>query len=503
MFRVLPEILAAPTRAAGNAALAKWITSLGAVGECKPCAALDTSSLHQPPDLKWIQDDSRLGADLSRLLRTVHANRPGTATQFYVSLMAGVGNPVFSAELPYGSVKLPDAGFQLLAVYRFWNIVQYWFPYRDVIGGSWDAVLPDAIVKTSTARTVPDYHRQLIALIAKVHDTHANLWSSLAARPPVGACQLPVTVRFVEGRSVVTRGGGDLATGDVITALDGVPVETLVREWSPYYAASNEPTRLRDIARSMTRGACGDAAVGVSRPGGDLTLKTARVAAPATPAPPFNDLPGDTFRRLSNDVAYLKLSTIQAADVPRHIEAAAGTKGLIVDIRNYPSAFVVFALGQLLVSDQMPFARFTIGDLMNPGAFHWGATVSLKPATPRYAGKVVILLDEVSQSQAEYTAMALRVAPGARVVGSTTAGADGNVSAVPLPGGVQSMISGIGVFYPDRRPTQRIGILPDVEVRPTVAGLRAGRDEVLEAGIREIVGPGVPLGDIQKMIAGK
>jgi hypothetical protein len=51
-------------------------------------------------------------------------------------------------------------------------------------------------------------------------------------------------------------------------------------------------------------------------------------------------------------------------------------------------------------------------------------------------------------------------------------------------------------------PTQRVGIVPDIDVKPTVAGIRAGRDEVLEAGIREILGPGVPLSDIQKLIAG-
>jgi C-terminal processing protease CtpA/Prc len=79
--------------------------------------------------------------------------------------------------------------------------------------------------------------------------------------------------------------------------------------------------------------------------------------------------------------------------------------------------------------------------------------------------------------------MALRAAPGAIVAGSTTAGADGNVSIVPLPGGAMTNITGIGVFYPDRSPTQRTGILPDLEVRPTIAGIREGRDEVLEAAV--------------------
>ena len=111
----------------------------------------------------------------------------------------------------------------------------------------------------------------------------------------------------------------------------------------------------------------------------------------------------------------------------------------------------------------------------------------------------MILVDESSMSQAEYTAMAFRAAQGAVVVGSTTAGADGNVSPFALPGGVRTMISGIGVFYPDKTPTQRIGIVPNVEVRPTIAGIRAGRDEVLEEALRQILGTTVPAAEIEKI----
>jgi C-terminal processing protease CtpA/Prc len=61
------------------------------------------------------------------------------------------------------------------------------------------------------------------------------------------------------------------------------------------------------------------------------------------------------------------------------------------------------------------------------------------------------------------------------------------------------MISGIGVFYPDKRPTQRVGIVPDVEVQPTIAGIRAGRDEVLEEALRQILGRQMPADQIERM----
>jgi C-terminal processing protease CtpA/Prc len=80
--------------------------------------------------------------------------------------------------------------------------------------------------------------------------------------------------------------------------------------------------------------------------------------------------------------------------------------------------------------------------------------------------------------------MALRTAPDVTIIGSQTAGADGNVSLIRLPGGISTYFSGLGVFYPDGRPTQRIGIVPDIVVQPTLRGLREGRDEVLEAALQ-------------------
>lgn len=86
--------------------------------------------------------------------------------------------------------------------------------------------------------------------------------------------------------------------------------------------------------------------------------------------------------------------------------------------------------------------------------------------------------------------MALRAAPRAKVVGSTTAGTYGNVSRLSLPAGMWTFISGLGVYYPDKRPTQRVGIVPDVTVRNTVDGIRRGGDEVLEAALKLIHVPG-------------
>ena len=493
LLRVMPRMLAAPDRAEGDAVLRKWIAGLGTLGDCDPCAVPAQGELHLRPALQWLDDASLLGAGLRADLRHIYLHRPASASQFYLRLDAQVGNPVFEHEIAYEKIALPDAGFQLLALFRFWNIIEYWAPYRDLTGENWDDVLRQSLPRIALARDRASYQLEMMAVIARLHDTHTNLWSSLHVRPPVGQCHLPVKLRFI-GTSAVVVGYREadaeaatrLQVGDVIDRVDGVPVAQLVAAWRPYYAASNEAARLRDMAGKLTTGACGETRLQVRRAQQEIELVAQRVPARRQAGPDTHDREGETFQRLGDDIAYLKLSSLKRADVAAHMAAAAGSRGLIIDLRNYPREFVVFALGSYLVDRPTAFARFTKGDLGNPGAFHWTKPVALYPQALRYAGKVMLLVDEVSQSQAEYTAMALRVAPRAKVVGSTTAGADGNISTFALPGGLSTLISGIGVFYPDRRPTQRVGILPDIEVRPTLAGIRAGRDEVLEAAIAEI-----------------
>src|SRR6185503_19896707 len=135
-----------------------------------------------------------------------------------------------------------------------------WFPYRDLLPEDWDRVLIDALPKVALANSSEAYQLALMELIARVHDSHANLWSSLKVRPPTGACQLPVNVRFIEGRPVISSYAGKtgetsgMKPGDIIAELDGVAIAKLIEGWKRYYAASNESTRLRDIAFQMTRG---------------------------------------------------------------------------------------------------------------------------------------------------------------------------------------------------------------------------------------------------------
>ena len=79
--------------------------------------------------------------------------------------------------------------------------------------------------------------------------------------------------------------------------------------------------------------------------------------------------------------------------------------------------------------------------------------------------------------------MAFQTADNVITVGNQTAGADGDVVVFEYMGGYRTAISGNGILYPDGSETQRKGIKIDIEVKPTINGLKQGRDEVLEQAI--------------------
>ena len=485
LIRMVPKVLAAKGPAERNAALLAWLQGMGGLNDCAAHAPLDVKNLVLQPDLAWTRDAKHLGSALSAALAAVYACRP-TGEQFYMGQGKDAANPVLLHELNYDKLTVPDAGFQLLTLARWWNELEWWYPDRALLPDL-HATLRRYVRPMMLAKTKDSFTLETIKLIGEARDTHANLWGSLGVRPPVGVCHVPVVLRPVGGEMVVwTANGEALQRGDVLETIDGKAMAQLIQQWAPFYDDSNEAARQRDMAAMATNGACGPVTLGVRRGGAAVTVTAQRVADQFAFAK--HDLGGETFQLLSKDVAYLQLSSVKIKDVGSYVEQAKGTRGLIIDVRNYPSEFVVFALGQLLVNTPRDFVKITSVDLANPGAFSVTFTGRLEPRSPHYAGRVVLLVDEQTQSQAEYTTMALRTAPGALVVGSQTAGADGNVSNVPLPFGMRSLFSGLGILTPEGGQTQQVGIALDIEAVPTVAGIADSRDEVLEAGVRAVLG---------------
>jgi len=168
------------------------------------------------------------------------------------------------------------------------------------------------------------------------------------------------------------------------------------------------------------------------------------------------------------------------------METYKNAKGMVFDLRGYNDDGSLLKVFDYLLRKPEHFGIKTQADFSQPGKFCFVDNIidkaykfAGKNNPDSYKGQVVVLINEHTQSSEELWAMIFKKVPGVIFVGSQTAGADGNKTAIKLTDGNKLIFSGLGIYYPDGGETQRIGIKPDVIVRPTIESIRNKEDLLL------------------------
>ncbi|THU38372.1 peptidase S41 [Niastella caeni] len=492
LFRVLPKIIQCDTDKKRNEILHTWISQLGKVITEK-ITLPDSSLVKMYPDIQWIDDKVVLGDQLSALLNDIK-NASREKTGYYLGI-GNVGNADLKNEKRYSEIPFPDAGFRLLTLYRYWNIIQYLFPYKYLIEENWNTILKEFVPTFLNANNELDYKLATLALIARVHDTHATIRSNDKVLEKYhGNYAAPLEISFVENKAVVTdyldrefNSQKGFQKGDIVISINGKSTDSIVKERLPYTPASNYPTQLRDMAIHLLR--TSDTVMNITYKRAN-TINTVTITCyPVGKLKLYKKFQKkDTcFRYVTSDIVYIFPSTIQKDNWQKMMPELLKTKGMIIDMRSYMDDKIFYEFIKYLMHEPRKFARFTTNYTKIPGLFVFDKYAAVGTKNHEYyKGHIVILVNENTQSSGEYKSMALRATPHATVVGSTTAAADGNVSRFYLPGGIFTSISGIGVYYPDSRETQRVGIIPDYAVQPTIQGIIQNRDELVEKAVEVI-----------------
>jgi hypothetical protein len=486
LFRILPKILESNNSQERDKILVSWIKSLGKISKGKKTKTTN-EKIKIKPDYSWI-NSLNTDIELVSILNEIK-NAERTEKHYYISLNPA-GNPDFRNENPYAKMKYPDPGYRLLSLYRYWNIIHYFFPYKNLIEENWNDVLKEFIPKFINASDSIQYRLAVLSLIERVHDSHANIWGQDSILNVYkGVKTIPVDLKFIENKAVIVRSydslwfeKSGLKIGDIIETINNVSVDNIVKERLPLTPASNLPTKLRNLAGDLLKTNEDILNIGFVRNGIKSNIQTSSI--PNEKLYSLFRKKDTCFKLLSSDIAYFNPGYISRGTIHKLIPKIMKSRGLVIDFRSYPSDFIVFSMGWYLFPKQTKFVKFSEGSIITPGLFYMAKDLKVgRDTKDYYKGKIIILVDETTQSSAEYHVMAFRAAPKAKVLGSTTAGADGNVSSFFLPGGIYTMISGIGIYYPDGKETQRVGIMPDIEMRPTIKGVAEGRDELLEKAI--------------------
>ena len=503
LFRLLLTYLKAIDNKQRDEILIKWINQYGKIPKCKTCQETPDSA-YIKPDLLWIENGG-ISLKLKDILNKIYLNRNQNGN-YYINIDNSGNYSLFTNERAYENMNFPDAGFRLLALYRYWNIIHYFFPYKYLTDKDWNTVLHEYIPYFLATINEQEYRLTSTRLITEICDSHAELPEKVAGYSKIDL-QVPAYVQFIEDKLVVLDyyfEDAKLKKGDIITHVNGKSVEAIVDSIKKYIPASNDAVKLRGMKSEILHFNTSSSVSFDSNLNPYVSINyisnadiyeqkniflddryTWRRKEPRQ----FNksdDTQG--YRFIDKDIGYISNKTVKDDDIPAIKIAFVNTKGIIIDLRDYNAdALLAKSLAPWFVSDTKPFVMSTYVNVNNPGEFTFQHTQVIgKREQDTYRGKLVVIVNEDTQSNSEYKAMAFRVGDNTTIIGSQTAGADGPVEKIILPGGLETRITSVGMYYPDGSGTQRVGIIPDIEVKPTIKGVLEGRDELLEKAIEII-----------------
>ena len=404
---------------------------------------------------------------------------------------------------PYAEMTFPNTEYRLLALFRYWNVINYFFPYKHLIGESWETVLPRYIPKFEANKDATDYQLTVRELITEMHDSHGGVRNANAASEKFGTYVPPVLLNYIESKSVVTKVLNDklpIKVGDVVLAVEGEPVEKK-REYLARYTAASTPQWLMrgvnarlllgpkdSVVKLKVQGIGGETRdIELPRSESILDPKWAGLMERSTPV----------MQVLPSGYGYVDLDRLQAGEVDKMFETIKATPAVIFDMRGYPNGTAWSIAPRLTNKGNVVAALFSrpileATDLTN-SELAASASYSFSQRLPDpqgdvYKGKVVVLINEDAISQAEHTCLFFEAATDVTFIGTPTAGANGDVTFMVLPGNLTVSFSGHDVRHADGRQLQRVGIQPTIKVAPTIRGLVDGRDEILEAAVKFLQG---------------
>jgi len=394
------------------------------------------------------------------------------------------------AEKTYPEMTYPDRDYRLLALFRFWNIIDRFYPYKELMDQPWDKTLLEFLPKMEGAKDASEYALTVAELLTRIQDSHGTISSPLYSQYK-GTFSPAVQVTFIEGRSVITRlkdpsvKEKGIEVGDVVLTVDGEKAE-------------DRRVRLKRVTPASTIGRLealvdmfllagkeeNPAKLSIQKASGK-TVDVELPRKPQTPAmPEASTLPPYTV--LPNGFGYIDLGRIVDSDVDSALEKIRSTPGLIMDMRGYPIGGT-WLLASRMAKTKKPFSILEFPEYSgDTGIF--SRRQELQYVTPApdhfdYKGKIVVLIHGSTQSAAEHTCLLLETVADVTFLGSPTSGADGNITYTYLPGHIAVSFSGMGVSHADGGQLQRKGIQPHIRVEPTIEGIRQGRDEVLERAV--------------------
>jgi hypothetical protein len=387
-------------------------------------------------------------------------------------------------EMPLLDATVADLPVRLAGVATIWNTLQWFYPYFGDQRIDWAAMLPRALGEAAAASSPAETHAVLSRLLAALQDGHGRV------RHPTQSMlgMLPIALRKIENKILVVGGlpeyRASVPPGSEVLAVDGVPVHE--KYATNYERLSASTTQFREYLAALY--------LSIGRIGAFRSVRfrapsgaESDVVLPLVSRQQFDEDITIPHPRSGTEIApsifYVDPTKLGSTTLPSLITSMIRARAVILDLRGYITDDA-FAFLAHFISKTIPSPIFRVPVVaVRPSGVYQDEGWMLWPASPHLRCQLIVLTDARALSAAETLLQMIRDNRLGIFIGEPTAGTNGNVNDFVAPGGFEVRFTGLRTSGPDHSTIQGHGIVPDQVVHPTVAGIVAGRDEILEAAI--------------------
>jgi C-terminal processing protease CtpA/Prc len=401
----------------------------------------------------------------------------------------------------------PSTELRILAAFKIWGILHYFFAYRDLIDEDWDGLLAQFLPRMIAAKDALEYNLTVAEWLTHAADTftaaHSETLTRYFGEAPVG-----LRTRIVEKHVVVTEildpaaSKAGIKIGDIIKQVDG---ETLVNRYQRFerYVPASTPQRLGlDVTNRILNGPTdSNALLTIEDHAGsrkEVKLKRGLQFADLLSKPEES---GEPMKLLHGSIGYADLRRIKRQEVDSLFEKFRNTAAIIFDMRGIPADDSISTIAAHLTSEPDVAGAIVTGPLVATPDLQRDSTASASSSyfflqtLPHsqfvYHGKTALLVDERTIGKGEEAGLFFEAANKTEIIGAPTAGALSVLSNFTIPGAITISFSGQDIRHANGGKLQRLGLQPNVNATPSLLGIRNSKDEVLDKALDEF-SPNIP-----------
>lgn len=403
---------------------------------------------------------------------------------------------LLNREKEFNEIPFSNRDLRMLALFRYWNIINYQYPHKRLIGEPWDNILPRLIPLFWQAKDKTDYRNAVQRLTTAMRDSHAfykeeeeNRNQTLNVAFELVKLNHRYFVSGIYNEEMASKEG--IKKGDQILRVNGMPVRRYEQLKLFGVTGSNLSSKYRDQARQLLRKDTSKThQLLVARAGKTISLTVRRYTWEVLNRRPANQQKTEStlnWKQLEEGVWHVRFCAITTANELKEMFNAIQTaKKVIWDMRGYPTYSLLPQTFASLMPKLTHLGQNATANLFFPGTFTLKNEVYV-PESPKFAtydGPMLVLVNAHTQSLAESVSAQLALRPQTIIMGSQTAGTTGNINYFDLPGGIQTSFTAVGFYGAKSSFLQSKGVKINVKVKIGNRPVSGKMDVLLQKALR-------------------